>query len=289
VVVSQLIRLNCLTPRKRHSVLYNIFHLEHKTALADDMDSSIFMRVPAEVRLMIYDILLDDRGNRTISIRSESTEAYKAGGQHRRTSYRVLGGNLLRQSQTTTYHVTSDTDFHPNILAVNRKIYEEASQVLYGNHSFDFGGDVEAIVPFLSDLTTSTRSLIEEISLTKMGSVYTRDFDRCEWRNMCSFISQNVQLRKLVLRVTGGRPSSGWIDVQEYAVADFRTLAGVGFEGVEWIQELIGIRALEELEVIPEIEHCPPSTSSAMSFFQAFSASIEKGFTDYLRSEMLLA
>jgi len=75
--------------------------------------------------------------------------------------------------------------------------------------------------------------------------------------------------------------------MKEYTASDFKALASVGFEGVEWIQELITIKSLEELVVVPKILHYPPPMSNAMLFFQAFSASIEKGFTDYLRSEML--
>lgn len=62
---------------------------------------------------------------------------------------------------------------------------------------------------------------------------------------MC-FFSQNMKLRKLVLRVIGGQSLNGWSGVQEYGVSDFRTLAIVGYEG-EWIQELIAIKNLKEL------------------------------------------
>jgi len=188
----------------------------------------------------------------------------------------------------TTYHLFSDATLHTNILSVNRKIHEEASQVLYGRHAFDFGSDIEAMVPFLSDLTVQTRHLIQEISLTKQGSVYAREFDRCEWSNVCAFISEELDLHKLVLKVIGGQPLAGWEDVQQYSASDFRTLASVDFEGLEWVRELRRIRTLHDLEIIPELIHCPPSRSStAMAFFTAFSRSIDKGFGDYLRAEML--
>jgi len=169
-------------------------------------DLSYFMRIPSEIRLMVYDILLDDCCSKTFMIRSETVEAYRRRGQHRRTGYRVIGGGLLRQCQMTTYHLFSDATLHTNILSVNRKIHEEASQVLYGRHAFDFGSDIEAMVPFLSDLTVQTRHLIQEISLTKQGSVYAREFDRCEWSNVCAFIAEELDLHKLVLKVIGGQP-----------------------------------------------------------------------------------
>jgi hypothetical protein len=86
----------------------------------------------------------------------------------------------------------------------------------------------------------------------------------------------------------GGRPHSGWEDnIIQYTPRDFRTLGSVGFDGVEWVREFLLIRGLKELEVIPMIEHAPHPKSEAMLFFLAFSASIDKGFTEYLREEML--
>ncbi len=99
---------------------------------------------------------------------------------------------------------------------------------------------------------------------------------------------RSMLLRKLVLRVIGGQSSSGWDGMPQYAASDFKTLTTVGFEGVEWIRELVDVKSLQELQVIPEIEQCSSPKSSAMLFFQAFSASIDKGFADYLQSEMLL-
>ena len=137
---------------------------------------------------MIYDLLFEDNGCKTFEIRNQDPDVYKGRSAHVRTGYRILGRGLVRQSQPTTYRLATNADIHTSIMRVNRKTHEESTHRLYGNRSFGFGLDVEAIVPFFSDLSLQTRSLIQEISLTKQGSVYSRDYDRCEWSNVCEFL-----------------------------------------------------------------------------------------------------
>jgi hypothetical protein len=177
---------------------------------------------------------------------------------------------------------------HTSIMGVNRQIHEETSYLLYGRHTFSFGRDIEAIVPFFSDIMKDNRPLVHEISLVKQGSVYCRDYDRCEWSNVCEFLQKDMQIRCLVLVVEGGRPSLGWDGLPKYSVSDFKTLSSVKYEALEWVWELLSIRGVLKLDVKSEIHHCPPSHSSAMAFFAAFSASIESGFTEYLREELLI-
>lgn len=250
-------------------------------------DDSAFMRIPSEIRLMIYDLLFDDRNQRLFHIRNEDPDIYKRRQPHRRTGYRVLGRDLMRQSTPTTYHLLNDVEIHASIMGVNRKIYEESAHVLYSNRAFDFGRDVEAVVPFFSDLTKHTRPFIQEISLVKQGSVYTRDYDRCEWSGVCEFLREHMQLGSLKLVVEGGRPSLGWDGLPEFTTQDFKTLSSVGYEPLEWVWELLSVKGIRNLEIGSEIHHCPPSHSSAMAFFAAFSASIEKGFAEFLRAEMM--
>jgi len=245
-----------------------------------------FMRVPGEIRLMIYNLLFDDHNHKTFEIRNEDVEEYQNRSPHKRSGYRVLGRDLVRQSKPTTYRLITDTDLHTSIMGVNRKIYEETSYLLYANRTFGFGRDVEAIVPFFSDLTKHTRLLAKEISLVKQGSVYSRDYDRCEWSGVCNFLQSDMQLSSLKLVVEGGRPALGWDGLPKYTVADFKTLQSVRYEALEWVWELLTINGIQKLEISSDIYHCPPSHSSAMAFFAAFSASIETGFADFLRSEM---
>ena len=254
----------------------------------DMAEQSPFLRVPSEIRLMIYSLLFDDRNERTFEIRNQNPESYKRRDPHVRTQYRVLGRDLVRQSNATTYHLITDVELHVSIMRVNRKIHEETAHILYGNRAFGFGRDIEAIVPFFSDMTKQTRPMIHEISLVKQGSVYARDYDRCEWSSVCDFLKEHMQLGSLKLTVEGGRPSRGWECLPEYSASDFRTLSNVRYEPLEWVWELLSIKGIRNLEVDSEIHHCPPSHSSAMAFFAAFSSSIEKGFAEFLRSELVV-
>lgn len=250
---------------------------------------SPFMRLPSEIRLEIYSLLFNDKNHSTLEIRTEDPEIFKKRQEGRcRSSYRILGNGLARQSLATTYRLISDVDIHPSIMGVNREIYDEVSFLLYSRHSFSFGKDIEAIVPFLSDLTSHSRPLINEITLFKQGSVYSRDYDRCEWSNVCDFLAKNMQLGSLKLVVEGGRPVLGWDGLPEYSMSDFQTLSSVKYEALEWVWELLSIKSIRKLDVASEINHCPPSHSSAMAFFAAFSASIETGFAEFLKSEFLL-
>jgi hypothetical protein len=236
---------------------------------------------------MIYDLLFDDKHQKTLEIRNRSPDEYRRRQKPFRTSYRVLGKDLVRQSSLTTYCLLSDAEIHTSIMGVNRKVHEETAHLLYGSHRFGFGRDVEAIVPFFSDLTISTRSLIREMSLIKQGSVYSRDYDRCEWNNLCEFLRENMQLQSLQLTVEGGRPSLGWDGLKEFTVRDFQTMRDIRYEPLEWVWELLSITGLQNLEVSSEIQHCPPSHSNAMAFFAAFSSSIEKGFVEFLQGQMI--
>lgn len=148
--------------------------------------------------------------------------------------------------------------------------------------------DIEAVVPFFSDLSRKTRPLLHEISVTKQGSVYSRDYDRCEWTALCQFIKENMEIQSLKLIVEGGRPSLGYAGLPEYCAGDFKTLCSVQYEALDWVWELLSIKGIKRLEIGSEIHHCPPAHSSAMAFFAAFSASIETGFAEFLRSELLV-
>lgn len=236
---------------------------------------------------MIYDLLFDDQGAKTFEIRNEDPELYKRRKVHARSSYRVLGRDLVRQSRPTTYYLVNNVDMCIAIMSVNRKIYEETSHILYTNRTFSFGRDVEAIVPFFSDVTKHTRPLIREIAVVKQGSVYSRDNDRCEWQSVIDFLRESMQIGSLKLVVEGGRPSLGWEGLPKYSAKDFKTLASVGYEPLEWVWQLLSLKGLGRLEIGSEIHHCPPSHSNAMAFFAAFSASIETGFSEFLRSELL--
>lgn len=247
-----------------------------------------FLSIPSELRLQIYNLLLDGDDVSPFNIRSEDPDRYKRRPTPpKRSQYYVSATGLQRQIRATTYFLDADTELSPNILAVSRKLNLEASAVLYRRRQFHFGADIEAIEPFLDDIGSLNRSLIQKFALTKVPSVYTRDFDRSVWSNACKAIADNMSLLHFDLRIIGGQPPSNWQgDMKEYSASDFRALLSVGFHPLEWVEALRLVKTVN-LKVIPVIENCPVPRSSALVFFAAFSASIEKGFTDYLKSEMI--
>ena len=107
---------------------------------------------------------------------------------------------------------------------------------------------------------------------------------------MCEFLKDRMRLDSLMkLVVEGGLPNLGWDGLPTYSVADFKTLFNVKYEALEWVWHLLSIQAIRSLDVSSELRNCPPSHSSGTALFVAFSSSIETGFSDYLRSEMVAA
>lgn len=78
------------------------------------------------------------------------------------------------------------------LMRVCRLVHAETSHLVYAKHAFDFGADMEAVEPFLSDLTPGSRGMVREISLYKRGPVagYGFDSDRCEWRAVCRYLAK---------------------------------------------------------------------------------------------------
>ena len=262
------------------------------------MDTTPFLKVPAEVRLMIYKFLLSDHEDMTLRIRTEDSSIYERRKRQtrRRSKFRYIADRMRSRSAESTYCLDrSPGSICSAILGVNRQIHTEASHVLYSEHTFDFGADIESILPFLQDLTPAAFSSIKRINIVKRSLPYTKDFDRCEWRNACAFISQNLQLEQLDLYVEGGipslanKPAVNWEPKSSYSVADFAWIARLDEmdEDMDWMKHVVAIKDLKVLNVKALLQHCPIPGSKAMAFFVKFSASIETGFAEYLRSLML--
>ncbi|KAF2724529.1 hypothetical protein K431DRAFT_281957 [Polychaeton citri CBS 116435] len=211
-----------------------------------------------------------------------------------RQTYSVRCGRFNARTLKTTYHCVNNP---PNlsagvgILGANRQIHAEAAELLYSYYTFDFDTHVEAIQPFLSDLTPFSRSCIRSTRIVKRALAYEKDFDRCEWSNAFAYLNaadSGIFLRKLELAVVAGRPGrTGWDRIPKYKAADFNIL--IDMEGMEWVRDLLEIRGLQELEVSAVVEHCPPATTSgAMAGYVRFSASVECAFAQFLNQALLV-
>lgn len=271
------------------------------------MDSiAPFLRAPAEIRLAIYKLLLSDHEDKSLQIRTEDPLIYeKRKREHRRRcNFRFIADRMRSRSAESTYCLKRTPGNEPqklyaSILGVNHQIHAEASHVLYSEHVFDFDMDIESILPFLQDLTPAALSSIRRIKMVKRSLPYTKDFDRCEWRNACNFIAENMRfetmrLKQLDLDVYGGTPSLAnkpalhWNQKHTYTKSDFGLISRLEEmeEDMEWVRHTVAIKGLQVLNVKALLEHCPIPGSKKMAFFVSFSASIEKGFTDYLKSLM---
>lgn len=275
--------------------------------------ASPFLRLPTELRLQIYSLLLfprqstdllcswdkldatDPLNHPTLRIRSVDPTKYQnrfANRPHTRTGYSVRADLFAHRCMATTYHCVNVPHIEDNlaVLRTNRQIHSEAAELMYSSYTFDFDTHIEAIIPFLCDLTPLARGCIKNIRLTKRALAYIKEFDRCEWENAWRYLTNaenNINIRRLELAVIAGRPGdNGWDGIATYSAADFNFLKTQ--EGMEWLQYVEKIGPVQELEVHAIVEHCPSITSSnAMASYVRFSASVEAGFAEYLRGRLL--
>ncbi|CAK3914693.1 Hypothetical predicted protein [Lecanosticta acicola] len=296
-----------------------------------DPTSSPFLRLPTEIRLHIYSLLVLPRhatdlcpsfekitastqdyfdydkkkhgtdlpqstilSHPTLRIRTVDPTVYKTRypGGHARATYSIRADRFRARCMETTYHCVNNPRIEENlaIMRCNKQIHAEAAELLYGSYTFDFDTHIESIIPFLSDLSPYSRSCIKSIRVVKRALPYLKEFDKCEWHNALRYVTSsnnNIRLRRLELGVVAGRPGeNGWDKVSRYNAGDFELLRGT--DGMEWMQYLLEIRDLQEVDVEPVIEHCPPSTSStAMASYVRFSASVGGGFSEWLKGQLL--
>ncbi|KAF2167974.1 hypothetical protein M409DRAFT_22119 [Zasmidium cellare ATCC 36951] len=300
-----------------------------------DTMPSPFMRLPTEIRLQIYALLVlprkasdllpsyqkvtastidyfdydkkqtgseraavtADLSHPFIHIRTIDPKAYKSlhpptKPSHTRSTYSVRADRFQARCMSTTYHAINNPRLEDNlsILGTCKQIHAEAAELLYSSYTFDFDTHIEALIPFLSDLTPFARSCIKNLRIVKRALPYCKEFDKCEWSNALRYLtstSNNISLRRLELGVVAGRPGeNGWDRVARYSAGDFELLHQL--DGMEWMQYLLEVQGLQELDVQAVVEHCPPVTSSsAMASYVRFSASVEGGFGEFLRGRLL--
>ena len=294
---------------------------------------SPFLRLPTEIRLQIYALLVlpskaenlvpsyqkinasaqdyfdydkkqagtdklatADLTRPTLHIRTidgtKYSQLHGAARPHRKSNYSIRADRFRNRCMTTTYHCVNNPriEEHLGLLGTNKQIHAEVAELLYSSYTFDFDTHVEAIIPFFRDLTPFARSCIKNVRLVKRALPYDKEFDRAEWSSALRYLtnsSSNVNIRRLELGVVAGRPgSNGWDRIPTYSARDFELLKDVG--GMEWMQYLMEFKDLQEMEVNAVIEHCPPATNSmAMAGYIRFSASVETGFSTFIRNHLL--
>jgi len=257
-----------------------------------ESESSPLLRIPAEIRLLIYGYLFNDKGNSTIAIRNRSRakqiERSKSSQcRWSRSTYRVIEQSFHRVCFETTYQAESSIDFSTVIMRVNRKIYGETTDIVYGRHCFDFGPDVEAVMPFFQDRFCETRPQIQHISIQKR-LVPLFEGSKYDWTRMLHYLGSLETLRKLTIVLEGGRPNTDWNGPKELSVSDLRLLWQIKHDSMEWVAHLEYAAGTKQVEIIPKIGYMPVPTTSSALVQAALSASISSSLVEFLRSELKL-
>jgi hypothetical protein len=248
--------------------------------------------VPGTTRLASADLRKPTLRFRTIDPLRHDTRLGRIEDQHVRSTYSVHCDRFRARCLGTTYHCVNSPNLSDcvGLMRANKQIHAEVAELLYSHYAFDFDNHVEAIVPFLQDLTPFSRSCIKSIRIVKRSLAYEKEFDKCEWANAMQCLSSpeiGLGLQSLDLGIVAGRPGpNGWDEIPAYSAREFSWLKDM--EGMEWLRDLLEIKGLQALNVDAIVEHCPPvTTSRAMAGYVRFSSSIESGLSEFLQREML--
>lgn len=288
-------------------------------------EQSPFLRLPAEIKLMIYNLLLVPPTEAVLPASNakhtaclsyydyEPSETNKIHGpilqirildpfldpsalrpalhesSMRRRSAFAIRNHYRSRTMKTTYTLANNPGIHATILETCRQIHSEAAPVLYGSYTWDFDTHVEAIMPFFTDLTPVARKNVRKVGIVKRAIPYEREYDRCEWDIATNFLAQNLpSLRRLELGVVAGRPGpDGWDDVPEWNKDELKVLVRRSWDSLEWVEQLGRIK-VAGLGVRAIVEHCPPPGSERMAFWVGLSKSIEGGFGEWLQELMVV-
>ncbi|KAF2236750.1 hypothetical protein EV356DRAFT_512513 [Viridothelium virens] len=187
----------------------------------------------------------------------------------------------------TTYWVEGKGKPQTAILRVNRQIRREALPLLYSRHRFGFDTHVEALPPFIRDLTAEARNCIKSVAMTKRAAPFAKDYDCAEWANACKCIATMLPaLEELKLCVIACKPSrEGWHDIEPIEKEDMERM--IQEYSFEWVTDLLQIKGLKKLDIQPQVQKCMSPGSNAMFHWIRFSKSIASSFTDVVRGMMV--
>ncbi|UNI19266.1 hypothetical protein JDV02_005460 [Purpureocillium takamizusanense] len=250
-------------------------------------DPPPFLRIPRAIRLMMYEHLLDVHDSKTLNFRNHYLlplpKSIHGDQRMRRSIYNALEPTLGRRACKATYVLADACDIHVAILAVSRQVRSEALALLYAKHTFHFGGDIEAAIHMLGDLSTTTRGVVRDIALRKGCPTTFIGNDYPSRASACGLLRTLPRLRKLSIVVGGGRPRSPWDGPRELSVSDLRLLSDTRHELLQWVRDLVGLESLEVLEMSADLAPMAPPGTSAILIFAAFSGSIETTLVDFMR------
>ncbi|KAJ3472488.1 hypothetical protein NLG97_g10951 [Lecanicillium saksenae] len=242
------------------------------------MAESSLLRLPREIRLMIYDNLLQIEGPIAIGNKPRA-----GAGPQRRSAYYAQEKRFNRGLYKTTYAIQDESRIDTGLFTVNRCLRYEYTSYLYGRHGFRFG-DMEAVVPFLRDMSLSTLQLLQSITIHKKRPLRSASDDTF-WKLTCDFLRTAPPLRHLKVVLQGGQPRKEWDGPRNLTTSDLRLLYATRNECLQWVRQLQNVQATEiELaaDIVPTLQ---PTTSEAL-ILAAFSGSIETTLAEFMRTEL---
>ena len=252
------------------------------------VNAPIFLMIPPEIRMMIYEHLLATNEHNAIAIRNFPEDRKGDYVKEKcRTKYNIVDRTFARRSYQTTYYQASKAELEPAILAVNRQIREEASCYLYSKNMFTFGHDLEALVPFMKDRTASTRELVRQISLQKKACGGSdMEPDSHAWTGVCRYMKSMDNLKKLRVVVQAGLPITEWEGPRQLSVSDLRLLYATKHQCLEWVRDLAQVGDVESVEIVADMSPIAKPDNSAALISAAFSNSIETSLIEFMRTDL---
>ena len=147
-------------------------------------------------------------------------------------------------------------NIHPAILSVNRQTYLEASRVLYSENQYTFYEfdylrrwiPCVAMVPFLEDLSESSRRLIKRIEFS-----YYED-EEALFKEECAYLTHNLQLQHVTLRL--------YLEYDRHYESHLSNL-----DKQSWIQQLV---PLVQNLVTFKLRHYDPTTAQVIRPVQTY-------------------
>ncbi|KAI0907149.1 hypothetical protein F4823DRAFT_32930 [Ustulina deusta] len=212
-----------------------------------------------------------------------------------RTRYHLIDRSFNRRCVETTYCMVNERAcICAALMRASRAVHAETTHLVYAGHTFDFGPDAEAVKPFLSDLSPATRRLVTRIALYKKGPwLYDCWSDRCEWRTMCTYLRDHAFVEHLRLVVQAGRLAEAREGEaegpRELSSNDVALLVDIRHDTLHWVGDVVRLRGLRGVDVVPDFCTVPPPQTSNMFVFLAFSASVNTGFREFLSNRLRLA
>jgi hypothetical protein len=219
---------------------------------------SAFLTIPPELRVMIYALLLDTGPGRVLTVRNMTEIGDRVrSGTLRRSAYNIaVRCDGRRENLRSTYVHGEDANLSAlALMRANRQIYTEMAAYLYGTHVFDFGRDIEAVIPFLRDRNPWCRSLFREIRLRVRSPLASVGWmsDQGVWSKVYRYLETIGSLRTLTIIVEAGRADDAAFSCGR-GEGD-----GEGDGPMDWAINLPEVGVVKEIRVVYQAEEDEPS------------------------------